>query len=547
MRIFGVFTVRWLPQYASFKQEIIGDAEISVAQKITEGYDSETGAPGSLQAIGKYIRSSEENISTLTKKVGNGKNLLSGVITGSGWKSSAEITLTTTNYHNISVDDDGYFNIVTSTDHYLVSPLFNVEQGVVYMLSFYWNSGGTYQIGVKGSVTDIYTTSSSGGGVSFRFTAVATEQVRVFIGCSSITRPQVEVGSVATSFDAGTTEITSEIKQTANEINLNIEQGLERTGIHMEQGIIDLIADKTNFYTNSNPRKKMISFEMYDDGTGIGPLPSILFYDQNGQDNADHTAHLQWVLNFRGLTQAINASTPYSWGRQGFAVNQACYNAGVGMSELDKIFADEIGRALFGGNTGDMIRYRAYYVYYAGYYIGDDGMKQKSGGEYEEKYWDSQSVNSLSYPTGGHPSGYYLIENGETLLVTKIVSSNDSEARASADFDGNTLRAGAIEDNTETPDDTALEGGDAGNEVASNDQQASDGEVIRIEGFKYYDLVSLNANGELLKVYEKFLQAHYSWTQYTDGRPADYGWCRISEIKGSLCDLSEITIRNYLD
>ena len=49
----------------TWKEEVIGDTETAVAEKITYGYDHETGEAGSLESIGKYIRSSENNISEL--------------------------------------------------------------------------------------------------------------------------------------------------------------------------------------------------------------------------------------------------------------------------------------------------------------------------------------------------------------------------------------------------------------------------------------------------------------------------------------------------
>lgn len=55
-----------------------GDVETTVAEKITYGYNNETGSVGSLQAVGKYIRSSEKNIAQLTETVGStnyGNNL----------------------------------------------------------------------------------------------------------------------------------------------------------------------------------------------------------------------------------------------------------------------------------------------------------------------------------------------------------------------------------------------------------------------------------------------------------------------------------------
>lgn len=62
----------------TLKTTIKGDVETTVAEKITYGYNNETGSVGSLQAVGKYIRSSEKNIALLTETIGStnyGNNL----------------------------------------------------------------------------------------------------------------------------------------------------------------------------------------------------------------------------------------------------------------------------------------------------------------------------------------------------------------------------------------------------------------------------------------------------------------------------------------
>lgn len=53
----------------TFKRTVEGDVESSVAEQLTYGYDNLTGDAGSLKAIGKYIRSSEQNLQQLTSSV----------------------------------------------------------------------------------------------------------------------------------------------------------------------------------------------------------------------------------------------------------------------------------------------------------------------------------------------------------------------------------------------------------------------------------------------------------------------------------------------
>ena len=75
--------------------------------------------------------------------------------------------------------------------------------------------------------------------------------------------PQLELGTEATTFETGGEETASQIKQTANSIDLsitNMQTGLETAGVHLDgqNSTIKLKANKMNFYdasgTNLNPK-----------------------------------------------------------------------------------------------------------------------------------------------------------------------------------------------------------------------------------------------------------------------------------------------------
>ena len=249
---FSVTVLCYANPMGVWKTEIEGDVETSVAQKITYGYDHETGAVGSLEAVGKYIRSSEKNISILTKKVDNGKNLLNSVLLGTGWKSTSAVTLNAVR-HDITVNN-GVFTRATG-DSYIMSPAFAIEANKYYTASFV--GGGNYTFTIvadNGTPAGISIASQGGGGggkLSFSFrSATAYSAVYVFFGVASLQQPQVEEGSTATDFEADTTELSSQIRQTAENIELSVNDGLQRTGIDIENGLIKLDADKVTVSGN---------------------------------------------------------------------------------------------------------------------------------------------------------------------------------------------------------------------------------------------------------------------------------------------------------
>ena len=62
-----------------FKTKVVGDTETSVARKLTYGYDPETGTVKTLETFGQYIRSSEQNISTISNTVNGHSTAISQI------------------------------------------------------------------------------------------------------------------------------------------------------------------------------------------------------------------------------------------------------------------------------------------------------------------------------------------------------------------------------------------------------------------------------------------------------------------------------------
>jgi len=210
--------------------------------------------------VSSEIKQTADSISSEVKGLKNGKNLLSGVLTGSGWKSCASLptSSSTPTYHDITVDANG--NLIRATgDTYLVSPTFQLKLGKEYTLSF--TGGGSFMVYVKnvssGNVTDISSNHMQGGGrLSTNFTSSGNyNSARAFFG-ANISKPQIETGSEATAFEAGDTEVSSQTKQMADNIQLFVTNGLNNTGIDITNGNIDLIASKVTFSYYDNGTKK---------------------------------------------------------------------------------------------------------------------------------------------------------------------------------------------------------------------------------------------------------------------------------------------------
>ena len=163
-------------------------------------------------------------------------------------------------------------------------------------------------------------------------------------------------------------KVSSQIRQTASEIELSIKDGLASTGILIdgENKRIEMMADKTVMKDSSG--KEMICFEMYND------VPSLVFYDNNGKSGGNRT----WVLNWQGLLQIIQTG------------HQASFT-------LLSIRGDLTGMTITGseiwnvnGNLPDIV---SRYIFNAGYTVDPQ--------THEITYWpaNAASINGHMYDT----------------------------------------------------------------------------------------------------------------------------------------------------
>jgi len=242
----------------TWKETIEADVDHAIATK-KYYFEDENGNIVAHETIGDYIKSSTENISRLTSQINNGKNLLSGVLTGTGWKSVSSNSPTSA--HDVSVDSDGWFDVY-SGDTYIMSPAFRMENGQKYTFSYEQGAISNNRVYLKYLDTSsntweevakpITTGSSLRKSVTFEgSSAIVGKDLYLFIyrgqRNTKIIRPQLELGEVASAFDTGITEINSEIKQTADEINQNVTNLATNT-----QTALNLKADSADLTTMRN-------------------------------------------------------------------------------------------------------------------------------------------------------------------------------------------------------------------------------------------------------------------------------------------------------
>lgn len=202
----------------SWSETIVGDTKTEVARSLTYGYDPDSGEVISLENFGQYIKSSEVNISRITKQVNNGKNMLKGVLTGDGWKTGS-------NDADVTLDSDGWFVANGVGGNTFKSPSFDVVKDNTITLSFWADSASSINVvfnrgGNTSTIGTTYDATTQRHRVSY--TPAADGTCFVVINTAKIYHPQVEVGTTPTQFDASATEEESIMRQTSNSIEMSV-------------------------------------------------------------------------------------------------------------------------------------------------------------------------------------------------------------------------------------------------------------------------------------------------------------------------------------
>lgn len=197
-----------------------------------------------------------DSIESSVTALKQGKNLLSGVLTGKGWFDEEGNEAIADSYGVISTgEDEIYSPVVASNDEKLVFS--------VYILDFtsylgsncvsLWNENQEVYPATHGGYTG---ETAQVGNYTYKryYWTIRPQHVDFSIHISptnppSIIYPQLEVGNVPTKFDGNTEEISSRISQNADSIELAVTNKLGQTGIVISgsQRRIELRGDKVTF------------------------------------------------------------------------------------------------------------------------------------------------------------------------------------------------------------------------------------------------------------------------------------------------------------
>jgi len=270
----------YVNRLGSWRSQVIGDAENSIAQKITYLYDeSNPNRVVKLTTYAEYVRSSSQNIASLQSQM-NGKvdtstfnqrasaieasvarranvNLLPGLADASGWECGV-FDMTDTSF-----ESEGY---------YVRTPLLRLAEGAY---TFSCAIGSDELTGYVSLIVRSQdgTTISSGEltgdmdgqtRLSCQFSLGSTRDVYLYVDANAegydfmLYKPKLEYGTTATAFNAEVVNTESMIRQTADNITLSITNKLGRTGIDIQNGTVNLFGDRVTFSDASGTVKDKV-------------------------------------------------------------------------------------------------------------------------------------------------------------------------------------------------------------------------------------------------------------------------------------------------
>ena len=345
----------------TWKQTIEGDVSTEMAAKIQYLYDPNN--PDQVvknSTYGEFVRSSTENMSKLSKKVDDGKNLLTGVLTGDEWQLLHNGTRT-----NIETDDEDKF--VIPSGYYLESPErnYSLNDGY-YALSYEAPAHATISFyDSDDNLIDVPRTRGSANGRRYIIfntvwedegeeKSLDTDAVIRFSGVSYIRHPQLEIGNVATTFEAGTSETSSRIHQTAEQI----EELVNDTGVNIVDKTISLYADKVKFYKNKSAAQQGDPAKIWIDG-GDGSLHAV---DGNFEGTVRATNFYQQMSVFyegKSYGTTITQLEDYSYFRyyckEGFTEGGVTYVQGRYYESYPSGYGNKFERCTYDAEVIDLI------------------------------------------------------------------------------------------------------------------------------------------------------------------------------------------------
>lgn len=349
-----------------------------------------------------------DGLTSDVKAIKAGKNLFSGALTGAGWYSESSVPYDNHPQSQVSVDSNGYMN-VRSGGNYICKSV-TIKRGVDYVISLFGKVTSSFQVGV-------WITASSAAGwqqlTSISFDAVsstATRRVKKFklsgsgtvtvllsIPLAAIRYPQIELGEEATDFVSGDMEVSSRIKQEADEIDLSVKNDYQQAGLKIVSSGLQLRGGKVDF-TDSNgiPYIKV---------SVVNGIPHFIFLDPNGNEMYD--------LGYTGLRQLINNGKSDEYDAMQFVCFLVNNSAAPG-EDGDYIN----GKALYGdsysGANNPMTDLPVWF-FTEGFTIGSGGQRIYNwGGLYVDGVYLSNDTPTQLVPGQFVDDGWYFIYTNTT-------------------------------------------------------------------------------------------------------------------------------------
>ena len=365
--------------------------------------------------VASFMINTEGLLSEIKGVQQNGKNLLSGTLTGDGWRSCESAQASDDERHPLGISN-AWMVSEYPQDVLICTPAFNIESGQKYTLSFDVVPTGPIGliIEIPGHVYEEKQIPYVEG--QTRITATTTGSYtgwcRLYFRTSALRYPQVELGSVATVFEAGVTEISSRIKQTAESIELKVRSDLEAMGIRIDSKSVKLFGGKVDFVGSDNKEYiKVGQKEVVVNGTSI-LVPYFIFIDPVTGSEA-------YNLGYGGLSQITSVDASYTLSvRYYLGAAESTFSAYTLYSRL---------------------RYRNPVPVYQGLYLWREGYRIVSGNSivYDvsnmstPSAWDNKyyTTNDPDEEIDGHPNDGNLIQDGWYASFT---------------WDGYTVRTSAV-------------------------------------------------------------------------------------------------------
>ena len=177
-----------------------------------------------------------DGLTSDVKAIKAGKNLFSGALTGAGWYSEPSVPYDNHPQSQVSVDSNGYMNVLSGGNY--ICKAVTIERNLDYVLSLFGKVTSSFQVGVwipaSSAVNWQQVTTLSFSAVSssstrrvksFKLSGSGSVTILFTIPLAAIRYPQLELGEEATDFVSGDMEVSSRIKQEADNIKLFVNRG----------------------------------------------------------------------------------------------------------------------------------------------------------------------------------------------------------------------------------------------------------------------------------------------------------------------------------